>query len=430
MKNTTRTTRILLMMLASVMISATVWADIKLDGFMQGLYGGRLDQKNPTSSEQTANESRLQLHLEQVNDKSEFFGRLDFTYDGTADGQSNYNYIWELREAYLKTRLGNHIDLKLGRQILTWGTGDLIFINDVFAKDYRSFFIGRDDQYLKAPQNALRMEYYGGIGSLALIWTPRFEPNRLPDGRTLSYFNPFTESIVGTGIGEQYYFAPPLPPAKFENGEWAARFSRQIGTFNTALYFYKGFYKNPNGAVMTVDGPMPVFPKLNVYGASFRGPMAGGIVWLEGGYFDSRQDHCGHNPLMPNSSTTGMIGFERQIASNLTVNAQWQVDIVSSYDTYKAQQTAMHTYVRDEIYHLVTSRITKLLHSELVTLSGFVFYSPTDKDMYARLSAEYKYTDQITFAVGSNIFDGSYEATSFGQFQRNDNIYLKVTYNY
>jgi hypothetical protein len=401
-------------------------ADVKLDGFMQGLVGGRLDNKNPTSSEQTVSESRLQLRLEQVNDKSEFFGRIDFTYDGLTAG----NYVWELREGYLKTRLGNHIDLKLGRQILTWGTGDLIFINDVFAKDYRSFFVGRDDQYLKAPQNAVRLEYYGGIGSLALVWTPRFEPNRIPDGRTLSYFSPFTGQIVGTAMSEQYYFEPPLPEAKFKNGEIAARYSRQIGSFNSALYFYKGFYKNPNGAVMTEDGPIPLFPKLNVYGASLRGTMAGGIVWIEGGYFDSRQDQCGHDPLMPNSSTSGLLGFERQIATNLTANVQWQVDIMSHYERYKAQQIAMNGYVRDETYHLLTSRLTKLLHSELISLSAFVFYSPSDEDIYARLIGEYKYTDQVTFTIGGNIFDGKYVATSFGQFQRNDNVYMKVTYNY
>ena len=403
-----------------------VQAEVKIDGFMQGLYGGRLDEKNPTSSEQTASESRLQVRMEQANDNSEFFGRLDLVYDGT----SATNYIWELREGYLKTRIGNHIDLKLGRQVVTWGTGDLIFINDVFAKDYQSFFVGRDDQYLKAPQNALRIGYYGGIGTLELVWTPRFEPNRLPDGRTLSYFNPFTGTIVGTGMGEQYYFNPPVPPAKFENGEWATRFSRDIGSFNSALYFYKGFYKNPNGAVMTEAGPMPVFPRLNVYGASIRGPLAGGILWIEGGYFDSRQDLTGHDPLMPNSSTTGLVGFERQIATNLTVNAQWQFDAMSSYDAYKAQQLAAGAYVRDEVYQLLTSRVTKLLHNELINLSGFIFYSPTDQDMYARISGEYKYSDQVTFALGGNIFDGKHDATSFGQFRRNDNVYMKVTYNY
>ena len=420
------TNRLLWAFLATVAVNAPSRADVKIDGFMQGLFGGGLDRNNPTSSEQTASESRLQLRLEQVNDKSELFGRIDYTYDDNAPGNS----ALELREGYLKARLGNHFDLKLGRQVLTWGTGDLVFINDVFAKDYRSFFIGRDDQYLKAPQNAARLEYYGGIGSLALVWTPRFEPNRIPNGRFLSYFNPFAGGIVGTGMGEQYYFEPQLPDATFQNGEWAAKYGRQIGSYSTSLYFYRGFYKNPNGAIMTDAGPMPFFPRLNVYGASVRGSAAGGIFWAEGGYFDSRQDRDGDEPLVPNSSTSAFIGFERQIASNLTANAQWQFDLMSGYDEYKAQQLGMNGYVRDEMSHLLTSRVTKLLHSELVMLSAFVFYSPNEEDAYARLQGEYKYTDQVTFAIGGNIFQGKHMASSFGQFRENDNVYMKVTYNY
>lgn len=408
--------------LVVIILAGAGRAEVNIDGFLQGLYGGRLDNTNPTATEFTASESRLQLRLEQVGEKNEVFGRLDFTYDAADSARFDV----ELREAYLKTRLGDNFDLKIGRQVLTWGTGDLIFINDVFAKDYQSFFVGRDDQYLKAPQNALRAEYYGSVGSLALIWTPRFEPNRLPDGRTLSYFNPFVGQIVGQG----YDASVPLPPAQFKNGEIAARFSRQVGGFNTALYAYHGFYKNPMGAMMTAGGPMPIFPRLNVYGASLRGQVLGGIVWLEGGYFDSRQDQCGANPLLPNASATAMLGFERQVATNLTVNGQWQAEAMMEYDRYKTGQASLGGYVRDEISHLLTTRITQLLHSELVTLSAFVFYSPSDEDLYARLYAGYKYTDEVAFAVGANIFDGQNQAANFGQFQKNDNVYIKVTFNY
>ncbi|MFW6031595.1 MAG: hypothetical protein ACOC9T_03300, partial [Myxococcota bacterium] len=31
------------------------------------------------------------------------------------------------------------------------GTGDLVFLNDLFPKDWRSFLLGRDLDYLKAP---------------------------------------------------------------------------------------------------------------------------------------------------------------------------------------------------------------------------------------------------------------------------------------
>ena len=421
------TKRHYIMMGLLLMLALPVQAEVYIDGFLQGLYGGRIDADNPTSTEQTASETRMQLRAEHFGDNGEFFGRLDFTMDGAAVEE----YDWELREGYFKFRMGSNFDFKVGRQILTWGTGDLIFINDVFAKDYRSFFIGRDDQYLKAPQNAVRVTYYNPIGALDMVWTPRFEANRLPTGYRLSYYNPFVRGIVGTDMNEMYYFDPTLPDPKFKNGELATRLSRQFGYFNVSGYFYHGFYKNPLGAV-AVDTItfMPVYPRLNVYGASVRGQMWGGIIWLEGGYFDSYDDRDGDNPLMPNSSITGMLGFERQVATNLTVNAQWQADYMLDHDIYAMQQEMAGGYVRDEVKHLLTSRITKRMYSETVTLSGFVFYSPTEEDLYARLLAEYKYTDEIKLAAGANIFDGNHEATDFGQFQLNDNVYLKMTYGF
>ena len=300
----------------------------------------------------------------------------------------------------------------------------------MFAKDYRSFFVGRDDQYLKAPQNAVRIAYYNPLGDLSVVWTPRFEPNRLPTGRKLSYYNPFVGDIVGEG----HFFAAPLPDPDFSNSEWALRFSRSVGNFRSSFYFYRGFYKNPLGVESRGgwegDPLVPVYPRLYVYGGSIRGALAGGILWIEGGYFDSRDDTGGDDPMMPNSSVTGMVGFERQIAANLTVNGQWKADYMIDHVFYKQQQAAAGAYVRDEVDHLLTTRITKLLNSELVKLSAFVFYSPTAEDVYFRFLGEYKYTDEVTLAAGANIFDGNNPETEFGQFKKNDNIYAKLTYGF
>lgn len=400
--------------------SCSVMAQLKLDGFLQTLHGARLDKSNPARTEFTASETRMQLRAEHFGDNAEFFGRLDFLFDGADSSR----YDWELREGYLKFRLGDNIDIKAGRQILTWGTGDLLFINDVFAKDYLSFFIGRDDQYLKAPQNALRLEYYAQAGSLTLVWTPRFEPNRLPTGRRLSFFDPFSQQIVGSTAVE-----PQIPAPKIENSELAVRFNRRLGNFSSSLYFYHGFYKNPLGARMVAGILLPFYPRLNVYGGSLRGSMGATIVWLEGGWYDSRNDTNGDNPLLPNSSGIALIGFERQVADNLTANLQWQADIMLDYDLHR-QSLPAGAYLRDEIKHLLTSRITKLLHSELVTLSGFVFYSPSEKDYYIRLGLSYKHTDELTLATGGNIFDGNNAATDFGQLQLNDNVYIKLTYGF
>jgi hypothetical protein len=409
--------------LTAVLILATPIAtsagESYLSGFMQGLYGGGLDNSNPTSSDLTAAETRLQIRLESFSDAAEFFGRLDYVYD---DYYQPANTL-ELREGFVKFRIKD-FDFKIGRQIVTWGTGDLIFINDLFAKDYRSFFSGRDDQYLKAPHNAARASLYTGLGTFTLVYTPRFTPNRIPTGERLSYYNPLTQSIVG---GTDNYFEGHMPEAEFEKGEVAGKFSRYFGSADFALYFYRGFYKNPMALDMT--SMEAYYPRLNVYGASLRFPIMGGIAWIEGGYFDSRQDQDGVNPLIPNSSLKSMIGFERQVGTNLTANIQYQNEMMIDHDKYVAN-LPVGSIEMDEFYHLLTSRITKLLFMETLTLSGFAFYSPSEEDFYGRFSAAYKYTDAPTLTVGANIFDGNYDYTDFGAFQKNDNVYLKITYGY
>jgi hypothetical protein len=81
------------------------------------------------------------------------------------------------------------MDLKIGRQILTWGTGDLLFINDLFPKDWNSFFIGRDEEYLKAPSDGIRVSLYTKLINLDIVYTPRFDADRFIDGRRISYWN-------------------------------------------------------------------------------------------------------------------------------------------------------------------------------------------------------------------------------------------------
>ena len=82
----------------------------------------------------------------------------------------------------------------------------------------------------------------------------------------------------------------------------------------------------------------------------------------------------------------------------------------------------------DENRTLLTSRWTKMLASQTVTLSLFGFYSPSEEDLYARMSVSYRFSDEITVALGGNIFDGADPYTQFGMFERNDNVYMKLTY--
>ncbi len=406
--------------LGALLLTAVASAQgLPVDGFVQGLWGGSLQERNPVPSDYSASEVRLQMKLEQYSGGGEFFARTDFVYDDVTEPK----YDWELREGYVKFTLFKYVDFKLGRQISTWGTGDLIFINDVFAKDYRSFFAGRDDQYLKAPQNSLRAEYYSHFGTFSVIWSPEFTPNRIPTGERFSYFNPMVGAIVG---GEPFILTAREPASKWENSEIAFRYQNHVSGWAVALYGYRGYYKNPVG--FDPVAMMPYYPKLNVYGASVRGQFSGGILWVEGGFFDSREDKHGDNPFVPNNELQGLVGYERQVATNLTANIQYQAQYMLDYNQYKAH--LMGGAKEDELRSLITSRLTKTLKLETIILSSFIFYSPSDQDVYYRFSADWKYSDNMTLTFGGNLFDGTSATTEFGGFMLDDNLYGKVTYGF
>ena len=125
---------------------------------------------------------------------SEFVFRGDFTLDEYFSGKTSF----ELRELYTQFSPAGFLDIKAGRQVYTWGTGDYLFINDLFPKDYVSFFTGRQDEYLKKPSDGLRLSAYTKVANADLVIIPFFEPNTIPNGERLSFFDSFQGGIAGT----------------------------------------------------------------------------------------------------------------------------------------------------------------------------------------------------------------------------------------
>ena len=65
-----------------------------------------------------------------------------------------------------------------------------------------------------------------------------------------------------------------------------------------------------------------------------------------------------------------------------------------------------------------------------LTLSLFVYVSPSDQDTYLRPIARYKLTDDWLLVGGGNLFYGKYDHTFFGQFENNNSLYAAVRYSF
>ena len=382
--------------------------DLELHGFVEARAGARL-RDDPFEKDVSLAETRLQLDLN--GDFTDV--RLKIKGDLVGDAVTEEARA-ELREASLLLAPLDLLDLKVGRQTLTWGTGDLLFINDLFPKDWESFFIGRDDEYLKAPTDALKAGLFFDRFNLDLVYVPLFNPSVHIDGSRLSYWNPSLARLAGRDAVLVDQAADRFP----EDGEFALRLYRNIGGIETALYGYRGFWKTPEG----MDGATArlIHPPLAVYGASVRGPLLGGIGNIEVGYYDSRDDREGDNPLLRNSEYRLLAGYEKELASDFTGGVQYYLEWMRDYDLYRP---AAAPFAKDEYRHVLTLRLTRLLLNQTLRLSFFAYYSPSDRDGFLRPAVHYKLTDRWAVTAGANIFPGSDDHTFFGQFKQNDNVY-------
>jgi hypothetical protein len=397
-----------------------------LTGFIETRGGVRLADQ-PYEKDVIIGETRLQLQAEQY--WGSVTGRVtaDFVADPVADRYAvdldNGDGWLDLREAFVAWRASDFMDIKAGRQILTWGTGDMVFLNDMFPKDFDSFFIGRDEEYLKAPSDALKTSFFSDAANLDVVYTPHFNSDRYADGARISTYDPFS----GGQTGRSNVLSVDTRVDWFDEDEIAARIYRNIGSYEAAVYGYHGYWKNPQGSDMV--NMRATFPKLSVYGASVRGPIAKGIGNVEASYYDSREDRDGSDPYNPNDQFRFLLGYEQELASELTGGVQYNLERTLDYDEFLVN-APVGSAIPEEDRHVVTLRLTKQMMNQNLTLSLFNFWSPSDKDGYARPKATYKINDSWSAEVGGNVFYGEKRSTFFGQLEDNTNIYASLRYSF
>lgn len=390
---------------------------LDLAGFLEARYGRRL-QSDPYEKDVSLAETRLQIEL----GKDLGWGQARLKGDLGWDWVSEEG-ITELREASFFFSPLAQMDVKLGRQTLTWGTGDLLFINDLFAKDWESFFTGRDDEYLKAPSDAVRISAFLPLANVDLVYMPAVTNSVFIDGSRLSYWNPG----LGRTAGRDATLIAEERNSLFTDSELAARISRTVGGTEIALYAFHGFWKTPEG-MDPLSGRL-TYPRLNAYGASVRGNLLGGIANLEAGWYDSRDDRSGGNPFVRNSELRFLAGYERELAQDFTGGAQYYLEQILDHDGYLAG-LAPGAPAADEYRHLLTLRLTRLLLDQNLRLSLFAYWSPSDRDVYLRPKASYKLSDHWNLEAGGNLFAGRDDHTFFGQFDRNTNLYAGARYSF
>jgi hypothetical protein len=368
-------------------------------------------------------EERVQLELSHASESgnASISSKIDFLRDAIDSTMEI-----DIREAYIDLSLWK-FDTRIGRQIITWGLGDLVFINDIFPKNWVAFLSGQPLQYLKVASDALNVSFHPAPFSAQLIAVPVFEPDNFPSGERLFFNSPLP---AGGAL-------PTRPKLEFDSFEIAARLYRTVWKFDLSLYGYRGF--SPSPAVMLLNSlgsrETLFFPELRVYGGSAQGALLGGVVSLEGGYYDFVEDRDGIDPFISNPQVRLLGSYQRAMGADLTVGLQYYGEAMLKYDEYvESLSLDLPKFPdfpkADRIRHNITLRATQFFNYQTLRLSLFAWVSPNDEDYYINPEIRYNFTDELWGTIGGNIFGGSKTHTFLGQFEMNDNVYLTARYGF
>ncbi len=282
------------------------------------------------------NETALGFDLvaDLVPDKLRFVGDVQFvwigfTRDTNFDGMTSRStispYHLESKAVFIEVvSLLPHLDLRVGRQIVHWGTADLFNptanLNALDLEDPLKFGESIANEMIVldwAP---------GGDFILSAVWVPVFQPNLLPrsgqqkigDPRgEFPFANPQirleAEKLRSVWLNRPEYWIVDTPALNFQMPKWSFKNSQfglrvqwMIGLFDMSLSYYRGYdtmpvakssvsgtYSTDNTAAdgtpvrgVTSDVTL-VYPKKQVIGFDLAGQLpflddAG--VWFEGAF--------------------------------------------------------------------------------------------------------------------------------------------------
>ncbi|MBI4196029.1 MAG: hypothetical protein HY526_13235 [Betaproteobacteria bacterium] len=384
------------------------------DGFAQSHVAGRtsrVDCPTGTACDFPAAELRGQLKAEGRNSPGNagFLGRFDLVRDAAIDDTRLVT-----REAFGGLTF-EKAAARLGRQVITWGVGDLLFINDTFPRDWVALFTGQPMQYLKLGSDAFKLNVFPGAANLELVIAD-FRPDNTPTSRRFIFADPLPAGLPrrvvepGNGAGEL---------------EVSGRLSGYLDNWELAGYFSRTHFRSPAWRVAGT-GVVGTFPRLDTVGASVTGPLGKGVLSLEAGYYDSPQDRAGRDPSIENSQFRGLVGYSRQLWEDATLGLQVYGERMRNYAAYRETLPAGFP-AKDHVRKVATVRFTHLFAHQTITFNFFAFLGLSEKDRYLIPSLRYAFSDNLWTEAGANLFGGKREGM-FGSMQDNRNIYLTVRY--
>jgi hypothetical protein len=323
----------------------------------------------------------------------------------------------ELREAYMEY-IAAQWDMRIGRQIITWGNADGLRITDIICPADYTEYITRDFDDIRIPVDAFNFRYLPGLADFQLIWLPLFEPSILPSGdnpwavSTTSYQNAVIKDVKE-------------PEQNLSNSEIAAKMSFYLSGIDLALSGFYTWDDTPTYHTSIINDTLYITPKyhrLKYLGLEINKPCGAFVIRSEAAYYKDKyfEDSVSSDGTTKKDLLKAMIGLDWYPGNDWNVSAQLADDLILDYETGLNEK---------ENTPIITLNISKQILRQTVEISNLLYFGFNENDLYDRLEIDYAFTDELHFSGGTDIFQGN-DSGDFGIYKDNSQLWFKAKYSF
>ena len=408
------------------MLGVSLQAQMEFSGFYQNWMAVRAAEENDIML--IRNRVRLDGNL--YGETVGGYFSIDIRNDGTS---GEYDFETSFREAYVDLFFSN-VEFRLGKQQVVWGKADGVFINDIVCPLDMSMFLLQDFDNIRMGLPMAKANLYLGNWMLEGLWIPKFEPWQFAEAGsdwefTLSVPPDTVWDLIPNVI---HLNDEELPENSLENSEFGLKLSTFLLGADISLLYLDGYADHPSIQVVdtTITGSpiptqidtylSPTYYRSPMYGLNFSRPVFTTVIRGELGYFANRRFSNVNMQTVTSDYFSGMMGidFTGPLGSSISFQA-----IHRQIMDYKSGM------VDDKTEQMATATISGSFLRETVIASVLGLADVNEDAGLGRLDISYAWSDALRISLGGFLLWGN-EDTLFGQFDVNDNIYLKIKYSF
>ena len=363
-------------------------------------------------------------------------GWYDAVFDATdrypANVERDQQTELSLREALLAVSKGD-LDVRLGRQQIVWGEAIGTFVTDVVnPRDFREFVLPEFSE-LRIPIWALDFSYRLREGvSVEGVWTPDTLPNKLPKQGAEFQFAPIPFRFGNPVI------RLPDNPDEFSLARSAGgfRLSVLVHGWDASLIYYDEADKNPVFFQRRLPQPVgpdvialePRHPRLHIVGAtlakSFEPVVLRSEAALSVGKRYATTDPLDQDGVVRRDTVDYLIGVDYTFFSKVDAALQLSQKILTGPAT-----NLTYGAVEARVTTAAALRLTTGFFDNTLNPTVLFVVNANRADFRVSPRLDYLLSGAVTLAVGADIFEGAHR-TLYGQFDRNDRVYVTTTWRF